>query len=82
MKINYKDLKKNDSIRSSQLGTPVSGKLMESPKQGKGLKRTILIWSKGSEIGMFDEAGSVYAKDVAEVNRDGVWHQVIGQPQQ
>ena len=33
----------------------------------------ILIWTKGSEIGMFDEAGSVYAKDVAEVLRDGVW---------
>ena len=30
---------------------------MESPKQGKGLKKVILIWTNGSEIGMFDEHG-------------------------
>ena len=82
MTIQYKDLKKSDQIRSTQLGAPVSGKLLESPKQGKGLKSTILIWSKGSEIGMFDEAGSVYADQVTEVLRDGSWHQVTGQPQQ
>ena len=79
--INYKDLKKKDEVRTTQLGQPISGKLLESPKQGKGLKRTILIWSKGSEIGMFDEAGSVYATDVTEVLRDGVWHQVAGHPE-
>ena len=71
--INYKDLKKKDQVKTTQLGVPVSGKLLESPRQGRGVKKTILIWTKGSEIGMFDEAGSVYAKDVAEVLRDGVW---------
>ena len=55
MTIEYKDLKKNDEVKTTQLGTPVSGKLIESPKQGRGLKKTILIWSKGSEIGMFEE---------------------------
>ena len=80
--INYKDLKKKDQVRTTQLGAPITGKLLESPKQGRGLKSTILIWTKGSEIGMFDEAGSVYADQVTEVNRDGVWHQVTGQPQQ
>ena len=79
--INYKDLKKKDEVRTTQLGTPVSGKLLESPKQGKGLKKTIMIQSKGSEIGMFDEAGSVYANEVTEVLRDGAWLQVTGQPQ-
>tara|TARA_R100001086_G_scaffold239303_1_gene164619 strand:+ start:535 stop:777 length:243 start_codon:yes stop_codon:yes gene_type:complete len=78
--IEYKDLKKNESIKSTQLGQPISGKLMESPRQGRGLKRTILIWSKGSEIGMFDEAGSVYARELTQVLRDGVWLQVTGQP--
>ena len=62
--INYKDLKKNDEVKTTQLGTPVSGKLLESPKQGRGLRKTILIWTKGSEIGMFDETGSVYAHQV------------------
>ena len=78
--IKYKDLKKNDEIRTTQLGTPITGKLIESPKQGRGLKRAILIWSKGSEIGMFDEHGSVYAHQVTEVKRDGAWQQVTGQP--
>jgi len=79
--INYKDLKKKDEVRTTQLGTPITGKLLESPKQGRGLKRTILIYSNGKEIGMFNEAGSVYAHEVTEVKRDGVWHQVTGQPQ-
>ena len=79
--INYKDLKKKDEVRTTQLGTPITGKLLESPKQGRGLKRTILIYSNGKEIGMFNEAGSVYAHEITEVKRDGVWHQVTGQPQ-
>ena len=79
--INYKDLKKNDEVRTTQMGMPVTGKLLESPKQGRGLKRAILIWSKGSEIGMFDEAGSVYAHQVQQVLRDGVWQYIDGQPQ-
>ena len=78
--IEYKDLKKKDEVRTTQLGTPVSGKLLESPKQGRGLKYAILILTKGTEIGMFDESGSVYASDVREVLRDGTWHQVTGQP--
>jgi hypothetical protein len=39
-----------------------------------------LIWSNGEEIGMFSEAGSVYATDILKVNRDGTWHNVTGQP--
>ena len=82
MTIKYKDLKKNDQIRSTQLGPgqAVSGKLLESPKQGKGLKQVILIWTKGTEVGMFDEHGSVEAGDISEVNRDGIWHKVTGHP--
>jgi len=80
MTIQYKDLKKNDEVKTTQLGTPVSGKLIESPKQGRGLKSAILIFTKGSEIGMFDEHGSVYAHQVSEVKRDGAWQQVTGQP--
>jgi aconitase B len=86
MTIQYKDLKKNDQIKTNQLLGPVNkemptGKLLESPKQGRGLKKTILIYSNGKEIGMLNEAGSVYASEIIEVKRDGVWHQVTGQPQ-
>ena len=77
--IHFKDLKKGDEIRSTQLGPPIDGKLMESPKQGKGIKKVILIYSKGSTVGMFDEHGSVYATDIVEVERDGMWHEVSHQ---
>jgi hypothetical protein len=75
-KCNFGALKKGDRIKSNQLGTPITGKLMESPKQGKGLKKVILIWSNGSEIGMFDEHGSVYANQIIAVERDGTWLEV------
>ena len=75
-KCNFGALKKGDRIKSNQLGTPITGKLMESPKQGKGLKKVILIWSNGSEIGMFDEHGSVYSDQIVSVERDGTWLEV------
>ena len=78
--IKYKDLKKNDEVRTTQLGPPVSGKLLESPVQGRGVKKAILIMSNGSEVGLFDDHGSVYAKDVTEVKREGTWQQVTDKP--
>jgi len=78
--IKYKDLKKNDEVKTTQLGTPVTGKLLESPVQGRGLRKTLLIHSNGSEIGLFDEAGSVYADQVKQVLRDGSWQTVTGHP--
>ena len=76
----YKELKKNDEVRTTQLGPPVTGQLLESPVQGKGVKRAILIMSNGSEVGLFDDHGSVYAHDVIEVKREGAWQQVTDQP--
>jgi len=78
--VKYKDLKKNDEVRTTQLGPPVTGKLLESPVQGKGVKRAILIMSNGSEVGLFNDHGSVYAHDVVEVKREGSWMQVTDQP--
>jgi len=40
---------------------------MESVRQGKGYKKTLLVDLKGSEIGFFDEVGSVYTSDILEV---------------
>ena len=74
--IHFKDLKKGDEIRSTQLGPPIDGKLMESPKQGKGIKKVILIYSLGSTVGMFDEHGSVHANQIIAVERDGTWLEV------
>jgi|TARA_R110000803_G_scaffold205752_1_gene272636 hypothetical protein len=74
--INYKDLKKGQEIKSDQLHPFIlcKGILLESPKQGKGIKKTILIDAKGSELGFFDEAGSVYSHNIklAKVNNNWV----------
>jgi hypothetical protein len=40
---------------------------LESIKQGKGFKNVLLVDLKASEIGFFDEMGSIYVKDIIEV---------------
>ena len=80
--IKFIDLKKGDKILHSHMGTSpaVSGYIMESPKQGRGVKKTILVDVKGSEVGLFDEMGSIYSHEVLKVFRDDNWQQVTGQP--
>ena len=80
--IKFSELKKGDRIMHSHLGTSpaVSGVIKESPKQGRGVKKTILVDVKGSEVGDFDEIGSIYSREVLKVFRDDNWQQVIGQP--
>ena len=74
----FSELKKGDKIMHSHMGTSpaVSGIVMESPKQGRGVKSTILVNVKGSEVGMFDEIGSIYSNQIMEVERDGTWGRV------
>jgi len=76
--IKFSELKKGDRIMHSHMGTSpaVSGYIMESPKQGRGVKKTILVDVKGSEVGMFDEIGSIYSNEIMEVERDGSWQRV------
>ena len=76
--IKFSELKKGDRIMHSHMGTSpaVSGYIMESPKQGRGVKSTILVDVKGSEVGMFDEIGSIYSNEIMEVERDGSWQRV------
>ncbi len=76
----YRYLKKGDKILTKQLGTPISGELLESPKQGRGLKNIILIFSNAAEIGLFSESGSVYARDIVKVKRDDNWQVVTDAP--
>ena len=68
-----KDLKKNDTILSKQLGTPIRGRLLESPIQGKGIKKVILIYAYGEEVGMFNEHGSIPITDIVAVYREKGW---------
>ena len=71
MQIN--DLKKNDIILSKQLGTPIRGRLLESPIQGKGIKKVITIYTYGEEVGMFNEHGSIPITDIVAVYREKGW---------
>ena len=80
--IKFEDLKKGQEIKSSQLHPFIlcSGKLLESPKQGKGIKKTMLIDAKGSELGFFDEAGSVYSQQIKLAKVANKWELVIHAP--
>jgi len=71
------ELKKGDKIKTNHLGLETSGVVLESPKQGRGLKSTLLIDCKGSEVGLFDETGSVYINQVKKVLRDNTWMEVV-----
>ena len=73
--MNIKEIKKGDKILHSHLGSkpPVSGIVMESPIIGRGVRSTLLVDVKGSEVGMFDEIGSVYSHDIVEVKVDDAW---------
>lgn len=77
----YKNLKRGNKILTKQLGQPVSGELLESPKQGKGLKNIVLIFTNASEIGLFDESGTVYARDILKVKNGEVWEDVTNAPE-
>ena len=68
-----KDLKKNDIILSNQLGTPIRGRLAESPKQGRGIKKVILIYAYGEELGLFNEYGSISIRDIVAVKKNDTW---------
>jgi hypothetical protein len=70
-----KEIKKGDKILHSHLGSqpPVSGIVMESPIIGRGVRSTILVNVKGSEVGLFDETGSIYTTEILKVFRDDNW---------
>ena len=68
-----KEIKKGDKILHKHLSTPVSGVVMESPIQGRGVRSTILVNVKGSEVGVFDETGSIYTSEILKVFRDDNW---------
>jgi len=63
----FETIKKGTKLITKQLGVPTKATAMESIKQGRGFKTTLLVDVKGSYIGMFDEMGSIYVEDIIEV---------------
>jgi len=45
-------------------GLKVQAQLLQSPKQGKGFKKIVMMKVMGSQAGFFDEMGSVYVSDI------------------
>ena len=76
--MNIKEIKKGDKILHSHMGSqpPVSGIVMESPIVGRGIRSTLLVHVKGSEVGLFDDIGSIYTTEIFRVLRDGNWYPV------
>ena len=65
----FENIKKGTELYTKQLGTPTRAIAMESIRQGKGFKKTLLVDVKASEIGLFDESGSINEDDVrADIN--------------
>jgi len=66
------DIKKYTKIRTKQLGVIVGGIMMDNMRGN-----TRLIETFGSEVGLFDEIGSVYATDIVMAeNSEGTWEDV------
>ena len=63
----FETIQKGTKLITNQLGVPTRAVAMESIKQGRGFKTTLLVDVKGSDIGMFDEMGSIYVEDIIEV---------------
>ena len=65
------EIKKGMKIKSVQLGVPVTGIMLDNKKGN-----TRLVDVKGSEVGFFDEMGSVYAHDIILVEMNSNWVEV------
>ena len=57
-------LVKNKWYIINNFGYDIRAKLIESPKQGKGFKKVVLMDVKGSDAGLFDEMGGVNVNDI------------------
>ena len=79
--IYFKDLQKGDVIKTNHLHPlyHVTAKIMESPRQGKGVKKTILCEVHGTQLGLEDELGSIYSKQaLLKLNADNVtWSRIL-----
>ena len=65
------DIKKGMKIKTDQLGMVVNGTMEDSKKSNVRFIKTY-----GSELGLFDEYGSVYAWNIVAVENCGVWEKI------
>jgi len=72
-----KEIKKGMKIKSVQLGQECSGVMADNMK---GNRRLVDV--KGSEVGLFDEIGSVYSHDIVWAKGPDGWVRVTHTPAQ
>lgn len=64
---NLENIKKGTELRvNNGLGLCTAYSL-ESIKQGRGFKSILLVDLRASEVGFFDELGSIYVRHIIEV---------------
>ena len=64
---NFENIKKGTELLVNNGLGVCTAFAMESIKQGKGFKKVLLVDMKASEIGFFDEMGSIYVEHILEV---------------
>ena len=64
---NFKNIKKGTQLKVNNGLGLCTAYALESIKQGKGYKNVLLVDLKASEVGFFDEYGSIYVKDIVSV---------------
>ena len=62
--MNASDLVKGEWYIINNFGYDLRAQLLESPKQGRGFKTVVLMHVFGSDIGFYDELGSVYVSHI------------------
>ena len=67
---NFETIKKDTLLHTKQLGVITRAKALESVKQGRGFKNTLLVYVYGKDVGMFNEHGSIYVNDIVKVYDD------------
>ena len=63
----FETIKKGTLLRVNNGLGECNAYAMESIKQGRGFKKTLLVDIKASEVGFFDELGSIYDEDIVRV---------------
>ena len=66
----FETIKKGTLLRVNNGLGECNAFAMESIKQGKGFKSTLLVDMKASEVGFYDEMGSIFVTDIVKVGGD------------
>jgi len=70
---------KNKWYIINNFGYDIRAKLIESPKQGQGYKKIVLMDVRGTDAGFFDEMGGVNVDDILREHEQKKWLSLLNQ---